>query len=75
MRYAEAALAGAGGLLALGFAVALAYEAWAVATGGPTISGITAGAIAKSPKVSGAAIFLGGAVLGALVAHFTDWRA
>lgn len=75
MRYAEAALAGAGALLALGFVVALSYEAWAIISGGPTISAITAGAIAKSPKISGASIFVGGAILGALVAHFTNWRA
>jgi hypothetical protein len=59
-------------LLALGFAVALAYEAASIATGAdPTISAIVADEFARHPVVY-LAIFIPLMVLaGGLAAHFT----
>jgi hypothetical protein len=67
---------GAAALICLGFAVAMAYETIAVATGlKPTISDIVAGTVLDHPVWAyvwvGAAFFL----FGLLLDHFTGWSA
>jgi cytochrome c oxidase assembly factor CtaG len=65
----------AAALICLGFAVALAFEALAIATGKePTISSLSASAIASHPHVALLATLGVGVLLGALATHFTNWR-
>lgn len=73
----------AGGILFAALAMALqavvigcAYESYAVWTGKtPTISRITAYQFVQHPATYMVGVFVFGVILGALVTHFTNWRA
>ncbi len=65
----------AAGLILTGFALAMFFEAAAIITGKePTISRLSAQAIADHPHLALLTTLLIGILVGALVTHFTNWR-
>ncbi len=77
MRYrlVDAVLFGGAALVCLGLALALAYEAFAMATGGvPTISDIVASSAFTHPIWSRLAYMGAGLLIGGLAVHFGGWR-
>lgn len=74
-RIAAGAVFGSVALILLGFALAMAYESFAIITGkDSTISALTAATIASHPHIALLAAFGAGTLLGALITHFTNWR-
>ncbi len=63
------------GLILAGFAVAMFFEAFAILTGRePTLSALSASAIAQHPHLALLFTLLVGILIGALVTHFTNWK-
>jgi hypothetical protein len=64
------------GLFMQAIALGCAYEAYAVASGAvPTISRITAFQFTQHPATYLISVFVFGVIFGALITHFTNWKA
>lgn len=64
------------GLLLQALAIGCAYESYAVGTKKvATISRITAYQFVTHPATYMSGVFIAGVILGALITHFTNWKA